>query len=143
MVIYNAGVMHDERADPECGTSFYNCGIKNFQLPYLPEGHLLAHDVKPVLHAGEFSDDIKSIFHIIFEQVSQKKTYAPFICYHLLNALLTILATQLPQEKLIQRNKFDAAFQQCKAFIDEHFTENLSVEELSKIAHMNNELMKK
>ena len=136
VVIYNAGVMHDERADPECGMSFYNCGIKNFRLPSLPAEHLLAHDVKPVLHAGKFSEDIKSIFHIIFEQVSQKKIYAAQISHHLLNALLTILATQLPQEKLIRRNRFDTAFQECKAFIDEHFTENLSVEELSKIAHM-------
>lgn len=47
VIIYNAGVMHSECADPECGMSFYNCGIKNFRLPCLPEGHLLAHDVKP------------------------------------------------------------------------------------------------
>ena len=74
VVIYNAGVMHDERADPDCGASFYNCGIKNFRLPYLPEGHLLAHDVKPILHAGKFSDNIQAIFRMLFEQVSQKKS---------------------------------------------------------------------
>ena len=136
VVIYNKGVMHDERADPECGAAFYNCGIKNFQLPYLPEGHLLAHDIKPVLHTDKFSGDVESIFKILFEQVSTKKNCSAAVAHHLLNALLTILVNQIPQEKLIQNNKFDIAFQECKAFIDEHFTENISIEELSKIANM-------
>lgn len=136
VVIYNAGVMHDECADPVSGMTFYNCGIKNLKLPNLPEGHLLSCDVKPVLHAGNMSDDIRAIFNLLFEQVSAKKICAAFICYNLLNALLSILINQLPKEKLIQRKKSDASFQKCKAFIDEHFTENISVEELSKIANM-------
>ena len=37
---------------------------------------------------------------------------------------------------MVRQNRFDASFQACKAFIDEHFTENLSVEELSQIANM-------
>ena len=118
------------------GMSFYNCGIKNLKLPYLPEGHLLPHDVKPVLHSGNLSKDIRSIFHLLFKQVAEKKIYAAYVCKSLLKALLVILTTQLPQEKLIRRDKFDASFQVCKAFIDEHFTENISVEELSKIANM-------
>ena len=136
VVIYNAGVLHDERANPNCGMSFYNCGIKNFQLSYLPNGYLLAHDTKPVLHAGDMADGIQSIFQIMFEQISKKKNDSSSVCYYLLNSLLTILINQLPQEKLIQSNKFDVSFQECKAFIDEHFTENISVEELSKIANM-------
>lgn len=72
----------------------------------------------------------------MFEQISRNKTHSAPICYHLLNALLIILITQLPQEKLIQRNKFDTSFQKCMSFIDEHFTENISVEELSNIANM-------
>ena len=136
VVIYNAGILHDERANPDCGMSFYNCGIKNFQLSYLPNGHLLAHDVKPILHAGNMANNIQSIFQILFEQISKKKKDSSSVCYYLLNALLTILINQLPQEKLTQRNKFDVSFQECKSFIDEHFTENISVEELSKIANM-------
>ena len=136
VIIYNAGIIHDERADPVSGMAFYNCGIKDLQLPYLPEGHLLAHDVKPVLHAGDMLDNIQAIFQIIFEQVSEKKDGSASVCYHLLNALLGILIKQLPQEKMIQRNKIDESFQKCKTFIDEHFTENISAEELSKIANM-------
>ena len=136
VVIYNSGVLHDEYANPNCGMSFYNCGIKNFQLPCLPNCHLIAHDVKPVLHADDMADNIHCIFQMIFEQVSNKKNYSSSVCYHLLNALLNILINQLPQEKLVQHNKFNTPFQKTKSFIDEHFTENISIEELSKIANM-------
>lgn len=136
VIVYNAGVIHEECADPVCGMSFYNCGIKNFRLPYLPTNHLLPHDVKPVLRTGNAADNIRAIFHTLFEQISQRKPCAASVCHCLLNALLILLANQLPQEKLIPRNKFDASFSQCKNFIDENFTANITVEELSKIANM-------
>ena len=136
VVVYNAGVIHEEYADPVCGMSFYNCGIKNFQLPCLPPNHLLPHDVKPVLRTGAAEDNIKAIFRILFEQISQHKPCAASVCHYLLNALSVLLSTQLPQEKLNPRNKFDVSFQRCKNFIDENFTSNITVEELSKIANM-------
>ncbi|MBR7025903.1 MAG: AraC family transcriptional regulator [Selenomonadaceae bacterium] len=136
VIVYNAGVVHEECADPECGMVFYNCGIKNFQSPCLPENHLLAHDIKPVLHAQDMSDIIKIIFHTLFEQISQRKILASYICQHLVSALLLILANQIPHEKIIQRNSCDASFQHCKKFLDEHFTENISVTQMSEIANM-------
>ena len=128
VIVYNAGVLHDEYADPVCGMSFYNCGIKDFQLPYLPPNHLLPHDVKPVLRTGTVADNIRAIFHTLFEQISQRKPCAVEVCHCLLNALLILLVNQLPKEKLIPRNKFDASYK--------NFTANITVEELSKIANM-------
>ena len=136
VIVYNAGIFHDECADPECGMSFYNCGIKNFQSPCLPENHFLPQGIKPVLHTATMSNTVHAIFHAIYEQVSQKKLYASSTFYYLINALLIILNNQIPHERLIQRNKFDESFQRCKNFIDENFTENISVADMSKIANM-------
>ena len=136
VIVYNAGIFHDERADPVCGMAFYNCGIKNFQSPFLPKNHLLPQNVKPVLHTENFSENVQKIFHMLFEQISQKKKAGVSVCYHLLHALLIILANQIPQETIIQRNKFDVSFQRCKDFINENFTKNISVEDMSKVANM-------
>ena len=136
VVVYNAGVLHDECADLERGMSFYNFAVKNFNAPLLPGNHLLSNDTKPVLHTGNMSATVESIFREIFEQVSQKKFHADTICHHLLNALLTILSAQVPHEKITFQEEFDESFRRCKDFIDEHFTENISVEEMSKIANM-------
>lgn len=136
VVVYNAGTLHDESANLDCGISFYNFGVKNFQIEGLPKNHLLPRDIKPVLHTRNISSGIEGIFQEIFEQVSCKKIHSAIICYHLLNALLIILLNQIPHEKIIRRTKFDNSFRECKEFIDEHFTENISMEELSKIANM-------
>lgn len=136
VIVYNAGVLHDECADPECGMAFYNCGIKNFQSPLLPENHFLPQGVKPVLHTADMAETVRAIFHAIYEQISQKKISGVSVCHYLINSLLIILSNQIVYEQLPQKYKTDAYFQRCKEFIDEHFTENISIEDMSKIAHM-------
>ena len=76
VVVYNAGVLHDEAPDSDCGLTFYNCGAKNFHSPRLPANHLLPPDLKPVLHAAEMSATVENIFREMFEQVSQKKIFS-------------------------------------------------------------------
>ena len=136
VVVYNAGVLHDECPAPDCGVSFFNCGVMNVKVADLPENHLLPADVKPVLHAGEMSDCVQMIFRELVEQISRKKISGAAVCSNLLNALLIILAEQIPHEKILRGGKFDRSFLKCKEFIDEHFTETISVEQLSAIAAM-------
>ena len=136
LVVYNAGVLHDECPDFEKGFSFFNCGIKNFQAEGLPENHLLPENISPVLHAGEMSDCVQMIFRELVEQISKKKSSASTVCFHLLNALLTISIDQIPHEKILRETKFYDSFLRCKEFIDNHFTETISIEQLSQIANM-------
>ena len=136
VVVYNAGVLHDECPDPDKGVSFYNCGVKNILVDDLPENHLLPDDVAPVLHAGEMADCVQMIFREIVDQISLKKTSGATVCHNLLNALLIILSEQIPHEKILRGGKFDTSFLKCKEFIDEHFTEAISIEQLSQIADM-------
>ena len=136
VVVYNAGVLHDECPDFEHGLSFYNCGVKNLQVEGLPENHILPKDISPVLHAGEMADCVQTIFRELVEQISQKKTSGAAVCYHLLNALLIILTEQISHKKILRGDKVDSSFLRCKEFIDNHFTETISIEQLSQIAHM-------
>ena len=136
VVVYNAGVLHDEAADLDCGMAFYNCAVKNLHAPSLPENHLLPHDTNPILHTGETAGVVEKIFQEMFEQISQKKICSGAISFHLLNALLVILLKQIPHEKIFLQDKFDASLRKCKKFIDENFTENISVVEMSEVANM-------
>ena len=79
--------------------SFYNCGIKNFRLPCLPENYFLTEGFKLILHSDNMSGTVHAIFRALFEQVSQENFSAGVACHHLLNALL-IISKQLPCEKI-------------------------------------------
>ena len=136
VIVYNAGVLHDECPDAEVGVSFYNCGVKNFHVEDLPENHLLPEDVSPVLHTGEMSACVENIFRELVEQISLKKTSGATVCSHLLNALLIILTEQILHEKNLRGGKFDNSFLRCKEFIDANFTETITIEQLSQIANM-------
>ena len=136
VVVYNAGVLHDERPDAELGVSFYNCGIKNFRVEGLPENHLLPEDISPILHTASMSNCVQTIFRELVEQISFKKSSGASVCRHLINALLIILIEQIPHEKNLRGGKFDISFLKCKEFIDEHFTETITIEQLSQIANM-------
>lgn len=136
IIVYNAGVLHDECPDDERGVSFYNCGLKNVHVDGLPENHLLPEDVSPVLHAGTATEFIQTIFRELVEQISLKKISGATVCCHLLNALLTMLLEQIPHEKIFRDGKWDASLLLSKKFIDEHFTETITVEQMSRIANM-------
>lgn len=136
VVVYNAGTLHDERPDAKLGFSFYNCGVKNFHVEGLPKNHLLPEGVSPVLHTGEMSACVETIFRELVEQISLKKNAGAAVCSHLLNALLIILTEQIPHEKNLRGGKFDNSFLRCKEFIDANFTEMITIEQLSQIANM-------
>ena len=136
VVVYNAGVLHDECPDPDHGVSFYNCGVKNIQVGDLLENHLLPDDVSPVLQSGDMENCIQMIFRELVEQISLKKTSGATVCHNLLNALLIILSEQIPHEKIQHTDGFDISFLKSKEFIDAHFTETITIEQLSKIANM-------
>ena len=136
IVVYNAGVLHDECPDVNRGVSFYNCGLKNVRVGNLPENHLLPEDVLPVLQAGNATDFVETVFRELVEQISLKKAAGTTVCRHLINALLTVLLEQIPHKKITRDARWDASLLQSKKFIDEHFTETLSVEQMSKIANM-------
>jgi len=136
VIVYNSGVLHDECPDVERGVSFYNCGVKNIHVNGLPENHLLPADVSPVLHTGMAIDLVETIFLELVEQISGKKTSGAAVCFHLLKALLTILLEQIPHDKIQHDDRWDASLLLSKKFIDEHFTETITVEQMSRIANM-------
>ena len=137
VVVYNAGMTHDESAENEHGFEFYNFGIKDFKTLDLPMNHLLNFNTSPILHTGEMSESVQSIFKEVYEQISRKKISKRSVCHHLLNALFIILLKQIPHEPTKKITEFDQSFQKSLMYIDENFqNEYITIEKLSEIAHM-------
>ena len=136
IVVYNSGMLHDECADPKEGLWFYNCALKCLQLNGLPENHLLEESISPVLHTGRMSGRILALFDALYDQLLEGRMQGGTVCHYLMDALLVMLLYQVPHEPEAQKNKKDSLFFELKGYIDQHYLEELTVEELSTRAHM-------
>lgn len=136
LLVYNSGVIHDECADPIQGMCFYNCGIQGVKIAGLPENHLIDTETSPVLHTGSFAPHIQGIFETLRDQLANNREGSVAVCQYLMSALLVILLRQTAHEAKVSLNKRDKLFIQIKDYIDQHYTEEFTMEKLSQEVHM-------
>lgn len=132
ILIYNSGVIHDERANPEAEMSVYNCGVNNLKLEGLNENCLLPDDVSPVINSGEFYKDIEHLFEMIYFQISSGKDGAEEICNYLASSLIIIILKQVNKTADSEKNEEDILGQRIKNYIDAHYAEDLTLEYISE-----------
>lgn len=134
VVVYNSGSRHDETA--EGGMCFYNCGIKGVALPGRAEGALLPLEISPVLHTGDQQALVAKLFESLHHQAVEGRSRGGQICHYLMGALLTLLLYEVPHEEEAASARLDEFFRQSKRYMEEHFTEELSIETLAAMARM-------
>ncbi|GAA3313591.1 hypothetical protein GCM10020331_004070 [Ectobacillus funiculus] len=57
------------------------------------------------LHSGDFSQDIESVFRMMYTQIGLGNTGAEEICHHLLQTLLVMLIKQIDRSIDTEENK--------------------------------------
>lgn len=136
VLVYNAGTLHDEYADPQKGLWFYNLGADGIQLPGLPKNALLPPQISPLLHAGRLQEPLRLLFRVLLNQVRRGTSPSFRANRAALYALLEILLHEVPKDSLPPDSEKDATFLAIKDYMDSHFLEPLTVEALSAEAYM-------
>jgi AraC-like DNA-binding protein len=136
ILIYNEGVLHDEYGNPETNMSVFCLGITNVKLPWLPKNHLVSKESSYVLRSGKDASEIESLLEMMYSQISEEKVGAEEICSYLLSALLTHIL-QIPQENhILTKSEESLLSNSIKAYIDEHYLEEISLNSLSETLHI-------
>ncbi|MCH4179629.1 MAG: AraC family transcriptional regulator [Megasphaera sp.] len=136
LIVYNRGMLHDECANPDYGLWFYNCGVRGLQLPGLPADYLVDDSISPVMHTGRSANAIRSIFSCLYEQVHEQREQGSVVCPYLLCSLFSIIRFQVPHVPRQADTRRDIALIQVKNYMDQHYMEEMTVEQLSTMAHM-------
>lgn len=131
ILIYNSGVLHDERTNPDTEMTVYNCAVSNLRIDGLRENCLLRDDVYPVLKSGELYYDIENIFRMLNSQIYSEHTGAEEICHNLLYALLTIILKQVDSHTQTEEDEENILTNRIKKYIDEHYYEEITLESIS------------
>nr|WP_231036505.1 AraC family transcriptional regulator [Pectinatus sottacetonis] len=134
--VFNCNVLHDEMASPDVGMSFFNCAVRGIKIKGLPENHLLADNINPVLQCGDNSGFIENIFRQMKFQLAENKNGAETVCQYLTEALLCIITRQIPLEVINKDNGENELIIQVKEYIDKHYFEKLTFSRMCKIMHI-------
>ena len=131
ILIYNSGVLHDERATPGAEMSVYSCAVSNLKITGLRENCLLADDAIPVLHSGAYKEDIENIFKMIYSQVYLQNSGAEEMSHYLLYSLITIILNQIDKPKSEKEITEHSIGNHIKKYIDDHYFEDLTLDSIS------------
>jgi len=138
ILIYNAGIIHEEYSNPSNPLITYFCGISNLAIDQLKELCIIPFEFEPVIRENQYSDQIGSYFSHIFEESSLKGDGYEIICQGLLTSSIALIhrAIKLQNFKNETQDSNSLAFR-IKEFIDKNYKKNLKLEDIADALFIN------
>ncbi len=134
LILYNSGTVHDEFGGSGNGLSTYCVAVSNLKLANLPVNKILPEEYSPILPSGEYFDELLSIFRAI-----ERESYRPSgaeTANLLALALVAKICSLLKTHGLPRREKIPSLTSRAKDFIDEHYTENIKLEDIARAVNV-------
>ncbi len=130
LILYNSGTVHDEFGGSGNDLSTYCVALSNLKLANLSVNKILPDDLSPILPSGEYFDELLNIFRAI-----ERESYRPSgaeVANLLALALVAKICSLLKSHGLPRREKIPSVTRLAKNFIDEHYTENIKLEDIAQ-----------
>lgn len=133
ILVYNAGVPHEERSDPSNPLKTYFCGIENVMIQGLKENQIIPDTTAPLIHAGDTSSKLESyISDLVLESSSKLKGYET-LCSNLLSSII-ILVSRITNaaDKPAPESVSPMLIKNTKNYIDRYYSSDLNLSTLAK-----------
>lgn len=132
LIIINANVPHTELSQAENPLKYIILGVENLEAITGAEGYIMLH-----LHSGW--KELTHCLHLMIQEAYESQPGYEEACQHLLQVVLLRLKRQITlsfsDEALPSRSSRDCDL--IRRYIDNHFKENISLDQLARLAHMN------
>ncbi|WP_462385373.1 helix-turn-helix transcriptional regulator [Intestinibacillus massiliensis] len=139
-VICNAGILHGEDPFSSRQLLSYCCAMTDVHLHGLAPNQLTLPGDDPIVHCGSLSGKIGQMMELIY-LLAQDKEHMLGTCTSMSISVLLLLhqlIRQRNQERTPRQAKTtDALVSHIKAYLDEHYNENISLQSLGQALHMN------
>ena len=132
LIIVNANVLHTELSQLDSPLEYIVLGVEGLEAMGGAEGYSMLH-----LHSGW--RELSSCLELMLQETVEALPGCERVCRHLLEAVLVLLERQgelsLGPEQALPRVSRECGL--VRRYIDNHFKENLSLEQLAQLAHVN------
>ena len=139
LLVYNAGVVHDEVTGPDMEVGSYCVAIGGLRMPGLPENALIPEDAGYVFPTGEAFEDLRQLFAMTFRRLAAGGSRAELFCNSLMHSLLVaVLSVTDGKWENQEKPEEDPPIlgRRIKEYIDRHYMEPLTLQSMGKALHI-------
>lgn len=132
IIIYNAGVVHDELSSANAQIGNYFFAVGNLQIPHLCANALIPANINPVFHIPQGFDDVICLCEIMLSHFEHPSAWSQYMIHYETQALLEIIwrvihTEQRPQEP---HPNYYLGYK-IQNYIDTHYLEPLTMKQIS------------
>lgn len=143
LLIYNAGILHDETPVPDSDLAFYTIAVGSIQLPGLAENALVTKKHGYRFRTGRHFDDFLSMFRIIFRNLSEEEPDAERFCSSMMLALLGKVLSLVEEQKggaakTHESDSIDepgALTERVMSYIDANYMNPITIQDITASLH--------
>lgn len=135
LLVYNAGVVHDEVSGPDMEVGSYCVGVGGLHMPGLRENALISDEKGYVFPTGRYFKDMKELFVMMFRNLAAGEPHAELFCTSLLHALLVSVLTVTEGVGETRDNPADEPHilgSRIKDYIDRHYMEPITLQSMGE-----------
>lgn len=135
LLVYNAGVVHDEVSGPDMEVGSYCVGVGGLHMPDLRENALISDEKGYVFPTGRYFEDMKELFVMMFRNLAAGEPHAELFCTSLLHALLVSVLTVTEGVGETRENPADEPHilgSRIKDYIDRHYMEPITLQSMGE-----------
>lgn len=135
LLVYNAGVVHDEVSGPDMEVGSYCVGVGGLHMPGLRENALISDEKGYVFPTGRYFEDMKELFVMMFRNLAAGEPHAELFCTSLLRALLVSVLTVTEGVGETRENPADEPHilgSRIKDYIDRHYMEPITLQSMGE-----------
>lgn len=133
ILIYNAGVSHEERSDCENPLKTYFCGIDNIKINGLREEQIIPDSLSPVIKASEYSAKLETYISDLVRESSAKINGYEIVTSSLLSSIIVlvlrvagVLNSESNTDTPVKVSK------NTRDYIDKYYSQDINLSNLAK-----------
>ena len=139
LLVYNAGVVHDEISGPDIEIGSYCVAIGGLHMPGLKPNMLIPADEGYVVPTRRSFGDLRILFEMMFRNLASGEPRAEAFCSSLMHALLVkVLAVtegaDAADEKPVEEPPILG--RRIKEYIDRHYMEPITLQSMGEALHI-------
>ncbi|MBU5334590.1 AraC family transcriptional regulator [Anaerocolumna aminovalerica] len=131
LIILNPTIVHTEISNLSKPMEYIVLGVEGIQFQTESRGCIL-------LNNSTYRSDLHLYFNTLANEMKQDRPYRDFVCQNLLNIIFTIiLRNDVFKVSIITGPLITRECHIAKKYIDDHYSENITLETLSSLVHLN------